>query len=351
MLFQEAMILIALKRLRGERTDASAYHLLSGKRSSQTITDAKWFQSKDLFGALPALDKPQFESITSSFYQRGWLEAGGVPGAEASAAIEPREKIVEEAGFDGWTYRDTGRQFWRRIALLIQTLSHLYQQKKQFVPIIQDVAAQQWVKRKLGAWGPEKYTVMTRLYEEMTDCLHELKEVQAFIFAYRLTGAETLGKTTEQIARLQGMEKAEIEYLFQGTVHALIKKAETHPGTVLHECLDAGGNPQLTVTAEKTLDFINKGLSLEGIAHARRLKESTIEDHFVEIAGEIEGFSIDDLVPPEQQEAIRRTAASLDTFKLKALKEQLDSDVTYFAIRLALAKGGEKGERKNRSAE
>lgn len=351
MLFQEAMILIALKRLRGERTDASAYHLLSGKRSSQTITDAKWFQSKDLFGALTKLDKPQFEHITASFYQRGWLEAGGVPGAEASAAIEPWEKMVEEAGFDGWTYRDTGRQFWRRVALLIQTLSHLYQQKKQFVPIIQDVAAQEWVKRKLAAWGQERYTFMNRLYEEMTGCLHELKEVQAFIFAYKLTGAETLGKTTEQIARLQGMEKAEIEYLFQGTVHTLIKKAENQPGTVLHECLDAGGNPQLTVTAEKTLDFINKGLSLEGIARARRLKESTIEDHFVEIAGEIEGFSIDHLVPPKQQEAIRRVAASLDTFKLKALKEQLGGDVTYFAIRLALAKGGEKGERKNRSAE
>ncbi|WP_022792295.1 helix-turn-helix domain-containing protein [Marinococcus halotolerans] len=351
MLFQEAMILIALKRLRGERTDASAYHLLTGKRSSQTITDAKWFQSKDLFGAVPALDKPHFESITASFYRRGWLEAGGVPGAEASAAISPWEKIVEEAGFDGWTYRDTGRQFWRRVALLIQTLSHLYQQKKQFVPIIQDVQAQQWVKRKLAAWGPEKYTVMNRLYEEMADCLHELKEVQAFILAYKLTGAETLGKTTEQIALLQDMEKDEIEYLFHGAVHTLIKKAENQPGTVLHECLDTGGNPQLTVTAEKTLDFINKGLSLDGIARARRLKKSTIEDHFVEIAGEIEEFSIDHLVPPDQQEAIRRVAASLDTFKLKALKEQLDDDATYFAIRLTLAKGGKKSERENRSAE
>ena len=351
MLFQEAMILIALKRLRGERTDASAYHLLSGKRSSQTITDAKWFQSKDLFGAVPALDKPQFERLTASFYQRGWLETGGVPGAEASAAIEPWEKIVEEAGFDGWTYRDTGRQFWRRIALLIQTLSHLYQQEKQFVPIIQDVAAQEWVKRKLAAWGPEKYTVMNRLYGEVKNCLHELKEVQAFIFAYRLTGVENLGKTTEQIARFQGREKAEIEYLFQGAVHSLIKKAENQPGTVLHECLDTEGNPKLTVTAEKTLNFINQGMTLDGIARARRLKESTIEDHFVEIAGEVEEFSIDHLVPPEKQEAIRRTAASLDTFKLKALKEQLDVDVTYFAIRLALAKGGEKGERKNRSAE
>lgn len=345
------MILIALKRLRGERTDASAYHLLSGKRSSQTITDAKWFQLKDLFGALPELDKPQFERITASFYRRGWLEAGGALGAEASAAIRTWENVVKEAGFDGWTYRDTGRQFWRRIALLIQTLSHLYQQKKQFVPIIQDVAAQEWVKRKLAAWGPEKYTVMNRLYEEMADCLHELKEVQAFIFAYKLTGAEALGKTTEQIARLQGMEKEEIEYLFQGTVHTLIKTAENQPGTVLHECLDTEGTPQLTVTAEKTLDFINKGLSLEGIAYARRLKESTIEDHFVEIAGEIEGFSIDHLVPPNQQEAIRRVAVSLDTFKLKALKEQLSGDTTYFAIRLALAKGGEKGERENRSTE
>ncbi|WP_322525168.1 helix-turn-helix domain-containing protein [Marinococcus luteus] len=345
------MILIALKRLRGERTDASAYHLLSGKRSSQTITDAKWFQSKDLFGALGKLNKSKFEHITASFYQRGWLEAGGVPGVEASAAIEPWEKILEEAGFDGWAYRDMGGKFWRRIALLIQTLSHLYQQKKQFVPIIQDVSAQEWVKRKLAVWGAERYSAMNRLYEEIKGCLHELKEIQAFIFVYKLTGAETLGKTTEQIARIQGMEKAEIEYLFLGTVHTLIKKAESRPGTVLYECLDAVGNSQLTVTAEKTLDFINRGLSLEEIARARRLKESTIEDHFVEIAGEVEGFSIDDLVPTKQQEAIRRVAASLDTFKLKALKEKLGGEVTYFAIRLALAKGGEKGERKNRSAE
>ena len=136
MLFQEAMILIALKRLRGERTDASAYHLLSGKRSSQTITDAKWFQSKDLFGALPKLDKLQFERITASLYHRGWIEPGGVPAESISASMRPWEKLVEEAGFDGWAYRDTGHQFWKRIALLIQTLSHLYQRKKQFVPEI-----------------------------------------------------------------------------------------------------------------------------------------------------------------------------------------------------------------------
>ncbi|MFC3526115.1 hypothetical protein ACFOLK_16520 [Marinococcus halophilus] len=103
---------------------------MSGKRSSQTITDAKWFQSKDLFGALPKLDKLQFERITASLYHRGWIEPGGVPAESISASMRPWEKLVEEAGFDGWAYRDTGHQFWKRIALLIQTLSHLYQRKK-----------------------------------------------------------------------------------------------------------------------------------------------------------------------------------------------------------------------------
>ncbi|MFC3526116.1 helix-turn-helix domain-containing protein [Marinococcus halophilus] len=192
---------------------------------------------------------------------------------------------------------------------------------------------------------------MKKLYEEMADCLRDMTELQAFIFVYKLTGAEILGKTTEQISRLQHREQEEVDYLLQGSIHTLIKNAENQPETVLHECLDTGGTPELTVTAQKTLDFINKGFTLEAVARSRGLKVSTIEDHFVEIAGEIKEFSIDQLVPPKQQEAIRQAAASLDTFKLKTLKEQLDADTKYFAIRLALAKGGQKSGQKNRSIE
>ncbi|MEK1830637.1 helix-turn-helix domain-containing protein [Priestia megaterium] len=82
----------------------------------------------------------------------------------------------------------------------------------------------------------------------------------------------------------------------------------------------------------------SKGKKLEEIAYIRRLKESTIEDHIAELALFVPSFSIDAYVSPKQQEKIISAFEGLRTNKLKVIKEEVKDDVTYFQIRLVLAK-------------
>ena len=50
MSYIESIILNCLKQLNGERTIYSIYHLLKGKKTSQTIQDAHLFEITHYFG-------------------------------------------------------------------------------------------------------------------------------------------------------------------------------------------------------------------------------------------------------------------------------------------------------------
>jgi uncharacterized protein YpbB len=57
----ENILLYCLKQLNGERTIYSIYHLLNGKKSSQTLQDAHLFSLKRYFGILESLTRESFD--------------------------------------------------------------------------------------------------------------------------------------------------------------------------------------------------------------------------------------------------------------------------------------------------
>lgn len=94
----------------------------------------------------------------------------------------------------------------------------------------------------------------------------------------------------------------------------------------------------LTTSTHKTLELVQKGFSIDQIAHIRSLKKATIEDHIVELSIHEPSFSIEPYVSSEEQQAIHEIAFQLQTNKLKLIKENLEHPFTYFQIRLALTR-------------
>ncbi|WP_182916973.1 helix-turn-helix domain-containing protein [Bacillus sp. PK3_68] len=78
-------------------------------------------------------------------------------------------------------------------------------------------------------------------------------------------------------------------------------------------------------------------MSIEEISTHRRLKQSTVEDHVVELAFNYPGFSIRPFVDKATEEQVLKAAAVLSNKRIKPIKERLP-DVSYFQIRLVLAK-------------
>nr|WP_281384380.1 helix-turn-helix domain-containing protein [Listeria portnoyi] len=87
----------------------------------------------------------------------------------------------------------------------------------------------------------------------------------------------------------------------------------------------------LTSSARKTWQLAEQGVLFENMAAIRRLKESTIQDHIVEIAATIPGFNVLSWVDSEMIAAISQQQWR----SLKDIKQAFPA-LDYFQIRLAL---------------
>jgi ATP-dependent DNA helicase RecQ len=82
----------------------------------------------------------------------------------------------------------------------------------------------------------------------------------------------------------------------------------------------------------------NEGKSVEEIARLRGLKRGTIEDHLFRCG--MEGMPLDwgAFIPAEHEERIMRAIEELGAHKLRPIKEALPEEVSYMAIKAAIAK-------------
>jgi uncharacterized protein YpbB len=106
----------------------------------------------------------------------------------------------------------------------------------------------------------------------------------------------------------------------------LIGKVEINQGQfrLLPELLK-GLTPDdsLTQSSRKTWILMNQGYTIEQIAGKRRLKKSTIEDHIVEFALNVDDFSIDEYVDNDMQKEILEISRQEETKQLKRMKKPL----------------------------
>jgi uncharacterized protein YpbB len=68
------------------------------------------------------------------------------------------------------------------------------------------------------------------------------------------------------------------------------------------------------------------------------LKVATIEDHFVEIALREKEFSIEMFMEKEKMEKVTKVIEALQTRKLRVLKQAVGEEISYFEVRLVLAR-------------
>jgi ATP-dependent DNA helicase RecQ len=93
--------------------------------------------------------------------------------------------------------------------------------------------------------------------------------------------------------------------------------------------------PVTSGTKNLTLQMFRNGQAIEDIARDRKLSLSTIESHLSEfvVSGDL---PLDRLVPPSDQEEIKKAATKFGAASLKVLKENLPQNISYAAIRITL---------------
>ncbi|WAA10529.1 helix-turn-helix domain-containing protein [Fervidibacillus albus] len=345
--YSHALILHCIRSFCGERSANAAFYLLKGKKSAQTIQDASWYSLRHFFAALPELSKDEFDRIVEQFLRQGWI----IWKEHGAYITEPGKDWLDETlatkplppFFDGWKYGGVESLFWKRISLLIQTISYWARFQTDFLPVQRDLSVQFWVKDWLNRRkASSREQIATEFYNELHDILSSIKisGMDPNIFVYRLSGFETTGFTAEQAATRLAIDETYYSLFFRGIIHYMIDSAwkDMERFRYISSIVEKGHDTVcLTKSSLYTYRLIRGGKSMEEIARLRKLKRSTIEDHLVEIASMDSQFSIDDYVPVQLQRKIIVVADALQTRKLKKIKEALN-EVDYFSIRLVLSK-------------
>nr|WP_309100769.1 helix-turn-helix domain-containing protein [Fredinandcohnia onubensis] len=351
--YRSILILYCLHKLDGERTVYGIHHLLNGKKSSQTIGDANLFGLTPLFGILRPIRREQVEKEIQILYEHALIEE--ITPSSNKFTITSLGKSVLKKEFEkkpipphlnGWKHNEQSILLWRRLSLVTQVLSNLVNEKKQYTPIQQEDSIVDWVKGFLIKDGHTRYTLSEALYNEILSLLEMVSELESIIFVMRLTSSARIGYTIDQISSLLGEDEVWCQVLFLHTLHTIIHHLEMngHSFPLLSSMIEAHHQEDVLLTAstKKTYQLLLLGKTIDEIGIIRNLKRNTIEDHIVEVTHQKPDFSIDRFVPHEHQQQILSVYKTLQIKQLRPLKEKLTNDISYFEIRLVLARFGGK---------
>lgn len=349
MSYVDRVILDCLKSLNGERTIYSIYHLLTGKKTSQTIQDAHFFQLTPYFGVYSSITRAAFEAVIHKQSEQQWLiscgdHRFGLTKAGEAYLMQLCSQFPAPMYLNGLKFQQTDLRLWERLSLLVQVVSNLVNKETNYIPIQKSKETRSWVKDFLQKTKLDRNQIGKILYGELVNCLQGGHRLDPSILIFRLTGFKRIGQTSQQVAEMLNMAGEQYQIEFLNILHYLIEEVSTnqHQFPLLSSILEnLNQNVVMTNSSYKTYELLTKGYSIEEVAAYRQLKTSTIEDHIVEIAINIVDFSIDHFVDQQKQKRIIAAVEKTASKQLKLIKDEV-SAANYFEIRLVLAKHGVK---------
>ncbi len=351
--YLQAVILSGLERMGGERTVYAVYHLLTGKKSSQTIQDAHLYRLTRLFKLYPRLSRTKFTEqikLLSDEYtylsydqqcQKYRLTERGKQQLQSFFNDSPFPTYIH-----GWKYQDNAILFWKRLTLLTQVTSNLLYEENRYYPVQRDLALLEWIKQFLRKYVVDRHHLAMNLYDEFIDMFSDEFPEDPLMIVLRLSGYNRVGLTAEQTALQLGMEQTEFDLRFTNGLHYMIQtmigNKRQYP-ILASLFIDSYQPVPYTQSTLATYNLLKNNYSIEEIAQIRNLKVSTIEDHIIEIALMDDDFIISRFISEGVVDEVLHTVKQLGGKKLKPIKERVPH-ASYFQIRLVLAREGRKCE-------
>jgi uncharacterized protein YpbB len=346
--YLSCLILSCLQKINGERTTYSIYHLLKGKKSSQTIQDAHLFNMTNLFQTFPQLSRIFFEQIIRDLINKNYIQIVDVDKYKVTpkgiAHLEQALiKMPIPHALNGWKYHSIQEDFWKRLTLLVQVCSNLINYNSSYIPIQNDNKTSDWVKAILLKLSKKREELSNELLQEVIHCLNTPDEIMPEVVVWRLTGHKQIGLTSVQVAELFKMDLNYFHLHFLNSIHFMIDRisANKNQYPILHLLIDYQKPIILTNSSLVTYRYLQLGYNIDEIASVRNLKTSTIEDHIVEIALNDSDFLLEPFVPIEIENKIKVAIQKLNSKQLKMIRQELQENISYFQIRLVQARIGE----------
>ncbi|HAM81208.1 helix-turn-helix domain-containing protein [Ornithinibacillus bavariensis] len=343
-MYFEGIILDCITEINENRSISGIFHLLVGKKSIQSVHDARLFQLEQYYGIYPTLRRIDLQAIVSNLQQKKLVDNGSKDGYYRITEKGRRHLIKFKksplyAYYRGLLYNGTDVLFFKRLHLLIQTYSNIRMKNTAFIPVVDDVDVAGWVK----AFYKKNWSVTASLilYEELHKLLKGLEEREAEVLVNRLSGYHHYGMSMDQIALNYQLSIHDVNLLTVGIIHQMMYQIHRHKEDypVLYQLIiENNNNKFITKTANQTYQLLIERYSPETIAKIRKLKLNTVYDHIVEIALYDKEFSIEPFVDTKTRKEIVSVINRCNSYKLKTIKDNCNPYISYFQIRLVLTR-------------
>lgn len=337
-------MLTVQQKLQRERSISACFYILQGNASIQTIQDTKLYRLHRFFGIYKSLRKKRYVAIIDDLVKEQYLIKQEETNHYLLTDKAKQHLILHNANtlyLNGEKYHSYDQLYLLRLTLLIQVWTNSHKSHFTFIPVVENKEVEQWVKTLYRQTKHDINEHLQVLYGELYTIFTQVEETDAEIFIAQFSGYETIGQTTSQLAHTYQKSKEDIYLITKNIVHFMLKeiemKREKYP---LLSMITTGlkKTEELTASTTRTKRLLDKGLTPAEIAKIRRLKLNTIYDHLVEMAIKQNEFPLTAYVNPSDIEQIRHVIEGLHTYKLKTIKAAVSEEISYFQIRLVLAR-------------
>ncbi|WP_320164863.1 helix-turn-helix domain-containing protein [uncultured Trichococcus sp.] len=273
--------------------EATLFYILIGKRTVSTMLQCRQYDLEAYFAVMPGMKpkvlKKGLDRLVSDGLVTGSDGEGHLlteAGSRTKAAFSSKHARFSLA--NQMEYALVQGVLRRRLLFLIQILSEMLHKNKQYYPIEREAKEQIWMKRLLAQHSGNKASFARSYGKEWHTYLSRLPERDAGLFALQFEGNDHLRKTTGQMAGLLSLEEAEVRVLLRQIWLSLFDALENEPekfpvlSSVMRMTINENG--LASASAETTMRYFTQGHDLNEIISMRGLKQSTIQDHFAEIA-------------------------------------------------------------------
>lgn len=286
---------------------STLYHFLIGKRTQSVLVYGYFYEILRFFGILPKLKQETYQKIIEAHIKNGNLESfeNEVRLTEKGSRQLQNFSLQNYPFINQEAYAKIDEQSFRLFLLAVQVMSHVSYHSNQYIPVENTPFYTLQVKK----WF--QTVKLTHFKEELCILLERLPQAQADMLARQFSGYQVYGKTLQQLS-----EKDVLFQFFEqkNLIHQVLRLA--HEFQSFNQLLMLY---KKETSAKKTWVMIDNGKSLAEIASLRRVKPSTIQDHFIERALFDENFEFKNFYPQKrnahdftQEEIIRLKVSDLE---------------------------------------
>ncbi|MBY6035657.1 helix-turn-helix domain-containing protein [Fictibacillus nanhaiensis] len=343
------LVVDVLDKINGSRKSSGIYYILSGKKTSQSLSDSQWFGIQPYYAALKGITTEEFNVLLLRINSMDLIEEQEenvfvVTENGQSLLLDEKKRMGFMEKLDGLKYASIEQSCWRIITLYTQALSNALYGHNDYSPIVRDRNTVDKVKSLFPRSEQKRKEIAQQLFFEISFILKETDTRSASIFVRKLSGYDRIGNTFEQLAKEWSLDKTEVTLRFRSILHHCLRLSRDHSKQfpVLHSLIGSYTEvPALTKSASLTYELLTKDKTIQEIMRIRKLKSSTLEDHLVEIARAIPEFSIYPYIKKEDTDQVVCFYNKTKENKLRPIKEAFPH-LSYLQIRLVLAKEGGK---------